>query len=275
MSLDQTAEGRRRFSEVSALSRRRPGLFDADIHPDWTVGGRPSGGYLLAMLARSAVEVGQHPDVLAASAHFLSVAEPGRAAVEVEPIRSGRSVSQLRARMTQDGSARVEALITTGTLDPDAKPYWEEGLPRYGPAGYGECEPFVPRFPDGMRVAIMDQVEVRLDAGSSGLASATPSGRGELRGWLSLPGDEPFDPVSLLLAVDSFPPATLDIETTGWVPTLELTAYVRGAPSPGPVRILQRAQLVQAQRVDEACFVWDSAGALVAQATQLAAIRLG
>ena len=82
-------------------------------------------------------------------------------------------------------------------------------------------------------------------------------------------------PISLLYAVDAFPPATFEIEQTGWVPTLELSAYVRALPAPGPVQVLQRAQLIDAQRVDETCFVWDSAGRLVAQATQLAGIRLG
>jgi hypothetical protein len=62
---------------------------------------------------------------------------------------------------------------------------------------------------------------------------------------------------------------------TGWVPTLELTVYVRALPVPGPVRILQKAQLIDGQRFDEACFVWDSSGRLVAQGTQLAGIRLG
>ncbi|MDT4920087.1 MAG: hypothetical protein QOI15_989, partial [Pseudonocardiales bacterium] len=96
-----------------------------------------------------------------------------------------------------------------------------------------------------------------------------------LRGWLALPGDEPFDPASLLYAVDSFPPATLDVELTGWVPTLELTGYVRALPAPGPVRVLQEAHLVDHQRVDETCWVWDSTGRLVAHGTQLAAIRIG
>jgi hypothetical protein len=102
-----------------------------------------------------------------------------------------------------------------------------------------------------------------------------PSGRGELRGWLSLPNGESFDPTSLLFAVDAFPPATFDIEFAGWVPTLELTVYVRALPMPGPVRVLQRAQLIDAQRVDESCFIWDHRGRLVAHATQLAGIRLG
>jgi hypothetical protein len=121
----------------------------------------------------------------------------------------------------------------------------------------------------------MDQIEVRLEPDSSGFTTGAPSGRGELRGWLALPGDEAFDPTSLLFAVDAFPPATFDIEFSGWVPTLELTAYVRALPAPGPVRILQRAQLIDAQRVDESCYVWDRTGRLVAHASQLAGIRLG
>ena len=44
-------------------------------------------------------------------------------------------------------------------------------------------------------------------------------------------------------------------------------------PAPGPLRITQRAQVAGAGRVDEVCELWDSTGALVGQATQLAAIR--
>jgi hypothetical protein len=41
------------------------------------------------------------------------------------------------------------------------------------------------------------------------------------------------------------------------------------------VQVRLAAQLIEAQRVDEVCQVWDSRGRLVAQATQLAGIRLG
>ena len=77
------------------------------------------------------------------------------------------------------------------------------------------------------------------------------------------------------VAVDAFPPATFDIEYTGWVPTLELTAYVRAQPAPGPVRVRQRAHLIDADRVDQSCHIWDSTGRLVAHGTQLAGIWLG
>jgi Thioesterase-like superfamily len=263
------------FAEVSAVTRRTPTDFEAEVDTGWTIGGKPNGGYLLAMLGRAAVMAGGHPDVLAASAHYLRAPEPGLVAIEADVLRAGRSASQLRVRMSQDGQDCVEALITTGRLDPAAAPHWQAGLPPAGELGYEECEPLAWALPDGRHVAIMQQVEVRLEPASAGFMRASPSGSGELRGWLALPGGERFDPVSLLYAVDAFPPATFDIELSGWVPTFELTAYVRAVPAPGPVRVLQRAQLIQGQRVDEACFVWDRDGRLVAQATQLAGIRLG
>ena len=80
-------------------------------------------------------------------------------------------------------------------------------------------------------MAIMEQIEVRIEPATRGFTKGQPSGRGELRGWLALPDDEGFDPISLLFAVDAFPPATFDVEFAGWVPTLELTAYVRALPA--------------------------------------------
>jgi hypothetical protein len=177
--------------------------------------------------------------------------------------------------MQQDGQTCVEALVTVSRLDQASAAYWDQGTPEVSRVPYEEGIPLVPRLPNGMRVAIMEQIAVRLEPDTSGFTTGRPSGRGELRGWLSLPGDEPFDPISLLFAVDGFPPATFDIEFAGWVPTLELTVYVRALPAPGPMRVLQRAQLIDGQRVDESCFIWDQADRLVAHGTQLAAIRLG
>ncbi|MGI8666851.1 MAG: hypothetical protein ACR2N4_12595 [Jatrophihabitans sp.] len=59
------------------------------------------------------------------------------------------------------------------------------------------------------------------------------------------------------------------------MPTLQLNVYVRALPVAGPLRVLQKAQLIQGQRVDELCYLWDGAGRLVAQGSQLAGIRLG
>jgi hypothetical protein len=263
------------FATVTALTETGPGTFDASVHPQWTIAGKPNGGYLLAMLGRAATAISPHQHVIAASAHYLHSPEPGPVRIVAEVLRAGRSASQLHARLLQDGRPCVDALLTVTNLDPDAKPYWDAGLPAASAAPLDACVRLPGVSPAGFPVPIMDEVDLRIDPATLGFAAGKPTGRGELRGWLGLAGDEPYDPISLLYAVDAFPPATIDIELSGWVPTLELSVYVRALPAPGPVQVLQRAQLIDAQRVDETCFVWDSTGRLVAQGTQLAGIRLG
>jgi hypothetical protein len=263
------------FSEVSSVFADGEGGFIAQIDPAWTIVGKPNGGYLLAVLARAAVSVSAHPHVIAASAHYLRSPDPGPVVIEAELLRAGRTASQVRVRMSQDGRACVEAVVTTGQLDRAARPYWDKGVPAAGQVSFDDCVRLTPATPDGNPVAILDRIDVRLEPGSRGFTAGTPGGSGELRGWLALPGDEPFDPLSLVFAVDAYPPATFEIEFSGWVPTLELTVYVRALPEPGPVRVLQRAQLIDGQRVDESCWIWDRTGRLVAQGTQLAGIRLG
>ena len=263
------------FSAVTALAEGAPGRFTGDVHPDWTIAGKPNGGYLLAMLGRAAVHVGPHQHVIAASAHFLHPPEPGTVELTAEVLRAGRTASQVRTRMSQGGRPCVEALVTASVLDAATRPHWSAGVPEPGTATFADSVRLPPTSPSGFEVAIMRHVDLRIEPGSLGFAAGTPTGRGELRGWLALPDDEPFDTLSLLYALDSFPPATFDVELSGWVPTLELTTYVRALPAPGPLRVLQRAHLVDAQRVDESCWVWDSTGRPVASGTQLAGIRLG
>jgi hypothetical protein len=263
------------YSDITALIPEAPGRFSGEVHADWTIGGKPNGGYLLGMLGRAAGAVGPHEHVIAASAHYLHSPDPGPVAVEADVLRAGRSASQVRARMIQGEQVCIEALLTTSVLEPDTKPYWADGVPEPGTASFEESFRLPSVTPAGVPVPINDHVEVRIEPGSLGFGRGVPSGRGELRGWLRLPHDEPFDPVSLIYAVDALPPATFDIEVSGWVPTLELTVYVRALPEPGPVRVLEKARLIEAQRVDEACWVWDCTGRLVASGTQLAGIRLG
>ena len=274
MTVDVPSVEQRSFAAVSAVTQLGPGRFHADIDPHWTIAGKPNGGYLLSMLGRAATFMSEHDHVIAASAHYLRSPEPGAVVIETDLLRAGRTTSQARARLEQDGEVCVEALMTTSHLDGTTVPYWTQGLPEMSHSSYRDCSRLIPRLPDGNPVAIMEQIDVRLDPDSGSFTAGRPSGRGELRGWLALPGAEAFDPTSLLFAADAYPPATFDIEFAGWVPTLELTVYVRALALPGPVRVLQRAQLIDARRVDESCFVWDMTGRLVAQGTQLAGIRL-
>jgi acyl-coenzyme A thioesterase PaaI-like protein len=269
-----TTTSRPTFTAVTAVTATGAGTFTGAVSPDWTIGDRANGGYLLAVMGRAATATCPHDHVFAASAHFLWSPEPGPVTVTAEVLRAGRSASQVRARMRQDERDCVEALFTVGRVGRTVAPQWDVGTPATRDVAFESSVRLVPRLPNGAAASIMEQIAVHLDADSNGFVDGEPSGRGELHGWLSLPDDEPFDPVSLLFAVDAFPPATFDIAFTGWVPTLELTAYVRALPEPGPLRVQHRAQLIDDGRVDEMCLVWDRTGRLVAQATQLALIRL-
>jgi acyl-coenzyme A thioesterase PaaI-like protein len=272
------------FDTVTAVAPLDPGgasgRFQMAIDPEWTIGGRPHGGYLLSAMARAArsalasAEGPDHPHPVTATAHYVSSPSPGPAEVLTEVLRRGRRMSQVRARLEQAGSPAVEATFTLGRHDPAAEPWWSDvEAPRLPPIH--DCVRTQGVGPGGVELAIMNRVHIHLDPETAGFTAGHPSGRAEVRGWLAFADGREPDPLALLYAADSFPPATLELATLGWVPTLELTVYVRGVPVPGPLMVRQRAGLIQAELVDEVCHVWDSRGRLVAQASQLAGVRVG
>ena len=263
------------FEEVTALRPLAEGRFAADAHREWTIGGRPNGGYLVAIATRAALAVAPHPHALATSTHFCRSPEPGPLTVDVEVLRSGRSTGQVHARTRQDGLVCTDTVVTVGHLGEGGRPaHWDAGTPERSTQSYADAVRFSPPA-DVLPVAMAAQLDIRLEPASLGFAALAPSGDGVLRGWLSLLDGRALDPVSLQLAVDAFPPATFDVEFTGWVPTLQLSTYVRALPAPGPVQVLHRAHLIHDGRADESCHVWDSTGRLVAHSTQLAAVRRG
>ena len=121
----------------------------------------------------------------------------------------------------------------------------------------------------------MDVLDLRLDPATLPFA-VTPPRAGtpaELRGWTRFADGREPDALSLLFLTDAIPPATLMIGSTGWVPTLQMSTYVRARPAPGWLAIRMTAGLVADGMVDETCVVWDSRGRFVGQSTQLARLR--
>ena len=275
------------FDRATAVSLRSPdpgadegcAVHDVVVDPGWTIGDKPNGGYLLAMMARAGlatvagVEGPDHPHPVAAAAAYVSAPTLARGEVHSEVLRRGKGMSQVRSRLVQDGLTRVDATFTCGRFDPGSEPWWG-GAPAPhlpDPESIGE-RPAV--APGGIPLPIRGQVDVRIDPATAGFADDRRAGVGELRAWSRFVDGRPADPLSLLLTVDALPPATFDLEgTVGWVPTLSLSAYVRALPAPGWLVVRQRAGLVERGLVDEVCEVWDSRGRLVAQATQLAGVR--
>jgi hypothetical protein len=169
----------------------------------------------------------------------------------------------------------VDAVMVLGTLAPGDEPRYNAIAPLRIPPP-DECVRLPPQTPEGVPVGVLVTTDLRLDP-STVPGAPQPAGGGspvaELRGWLRFADGREPDASSLLYFVDAIPPATLLIGSTGWVPTLSMSVYVRARPAPGWLGIRFSAGLVAAGTVDETCTLWDSDGHVVAQATQLARLR--
>jgi Thioesterase-like superfamily len=262
------------FAAATAITPAGGGSYDVDLRVEYAIAGtKPNGGYLLACLGRAALAAAReagtgHEHVIAAGAQFLRSPDVGPARIETSVLRAGRTATQVTAAISPDGGPGVQAQFTLATLPATSRPYWGVTEPAPMPP-IGECPPM---FRDDRR-----GVSVRFDPAAA--IRITPdglqvTGDGEFRAWLQDDEHERLDPAGLLFAADALPPATLGILPSDWVPTLDLTVYIRAVPAPGPLRLRLRAQLIQDGFVDEVCEGWDSAGQLVLQSTQLAALRL-
>lgn len=258
----------------------RPGRFTVTLDGQWGIGPRLHGGYLLAVCARAAVEeaagVGgpvAHATPHAVTGTFLRAPVPGPAELGVDVLRRGRTVSQLRVRLDQDGEPCVETAVTLGTPVPADAPV-DVTVPAPDLAGFEQC----PRSPadgaDGRgALPLMDVVDTRLDPATAGFIERRPTGHGRIAGWGELADRTPWTPLGLLIALDLMPPATFDLGLSGWTPTMSLSAHVPGDPAPGPVRLEQVVDLLVGDRLHESCRAWDAEGRLVGIATQVAAVR--
>lgn len=262
------------FAEATAVVPARDGDFRAELDPRWAVGDKLHGGYLMAVLARAVGAVSAHPHPVAVTTSFLRPPRPGSAVLSVTPLRTGRSTAQYRAQLSQDGEPCAEALVVQGVLD-ESEPFWSAAPPP-GLPPEDDCV-LLPSAAPGTAfpVPLLDVVEHRLDPAALGFALGQPSTTGRTGAWLRLADGTDWDPLSLLVAMDLVPPISLTLGVTSWAPTITCTAYLRRLPAPGPLRVTMRAAEITSGRMDETAMAWDEKGTLVAQATQLAAVRTG
>lgn len=264
------------FEEASKVVRRSgTGEFDVELDPQWSARDVLQGGYLLAVLARAGAEIAgpDHPHPTSVSAVFLHAPRPGPAVAAIDVMRTGRSATHLRARLLQDGEPTVEAHLIQGRLE--SADAWWTGLEPIAQPPLEACVEIPPEPPGvGFRVRMMEVVEERLDPSVLGFAVGKPAGAGLVAGYLQLRDGADWDPFSLLVALDSGPPASFDIGIAGGAPTLQFSSYVRRLPAPGPIWMELRVEDAGGDRMSEQMRIWDSKRRLVGQATQLAAVRL-
>jgi acyl-CoA thioesterase len=260
------------FDLATAVVPRGDG-FTATVDPGWTIGSRPNGGYLLAMATRAALAVAGQPHPLAVSAHFVAPPSPGPADLQVRLLRSGRSVANARVTLFQEGQPRLEALVSGGRLERDDRPDWTADAEPPEMAPVEECVRGQAELPGGVRVAILEHLDIRLDPSTVGWLKGDPSGKLQMLGWVRFSDNRPPDPLALLQVVDALPPASFELGIMRWAPTVEMSVYARGLPADGWLRCIVRGKLLQGGWFDEEAEVWDEHGHLVAQSRQLAGAR--
>ncbi|MFD9815715.1 thioesterase family protein [Streptomyces sp. NPDC059080] len=279
----QVTLGNSEFDRDTAVVRRAPGRYDAQLSAGWTIIQAVNGGYLLALMGRALGDALPHPDPFSVTAHYLTASVPGPATLRTEVVRTGRTMSTGTATLVQtapDGTEveRMRVLASYGDLaalpddvrtsaKPPELPPYEHCLGTDSAPGGGSAIPG--------STAIADRLDIRLDPATSGWAVGAPSGKGEMRGWFGLADGRDPDPLSLLLTVDAMPPTAFDLGLSGWVPTVELTCHIRCRPAPGPLRVAITTRNLAGGFLEEDAEVWDSADRLVAQSRQLARAPLG
>lgn len=269
------------FSVASGVRPLGDGTFMAELSPVWTIGGRPHGGYLLAVLTRAALASvdprGQNGglDPVAVSAEFLSSPEVGPAMVRTEVRKTGRTLSVVRSTLEQRGRVCVEASVTLGRLSAEPEVVWAD-LPQL-PASPTPRSVDLGALPLAEAFRVTKGCELRLDTSTAVFLSGATgddeqnraAGDPVLRMW-TRPKGERTDLLFALVAGDITPPVTFNLGRIGWSPTVQLTALLRARPAPGWLRVEARCRAVHGQWFDEDLVVVDSAGRLVCQARQLA-----
>jgi len=250
-----------------------PGSFTGQVQSAWNIGANPNGGYLLALAAQALRQAAPaQPDALSITVHYLRPGLPGQPCrIDTQLLRSGRSISTVRATLLQDGSPRLEVLAAMGSLaaaGTAAPPLIS--LPQPGMPPPEAC-PGRSAAAQGVSMSILDRLNIRLHP-----AQAEPGAGGAARvsGWIRFADGRPPDALGCLLMADAFPPAVFGLlGMVGWVPTIELTVHLRGHPAPGWLLGEFWSHDLRDGRVVEDGALWDSNGQLVAQSRQLALVR--
>jgi acyl-coenzyme A thioesterase PaaI-like protein len=250
-----------RFDEASAVHRTVPGTYRADLDGEWGFAGNVNGGYLLAILARAALDSTGAAFPHAISASFLRPAEHGPIEVEVIPVRAGRTATHAVAVLSQKSGPAVHATLVLGAAPqgPVENPATPPALP-----AEEECAPLTGR---PQVQGFLERVQISY---APGFGPHDPGNSPVVRGWVRLRSGEPVDALVGLLATDLLVPTVARIGYRSWAPTVQMTVQLHRAPVAGPLAVEAEAGELRDGWFDEEARVFDAAGQLIARGSQLA-----
>jgi acyl-CoA thioesterase len=256
------------FARGTAVEPLGDGAWAASCDRAWSTQLGLNGGYLAAIVLRSMTaeldDAERHARSL--TCHYLRPPAVGDVRVEVTHERSGRSLSTMSARLSQDGRLCIMAL---GAFAADLE----------GAVDYARTPPtapapeLVPRLSSLPDIPIVEQFEVRPAFGGPPFSGAEEALSG---GWLRFAEPQPLDAPALAMYADAWLPSPMPhLTRPALAPTVDLTVHFR-APAAAEAIVDERVLAVFRSGTSSEGFfeedgeLWSRDGVLLAQSRQLA-----
>ncbi len=251
------------------------GEYFATLSQNWNIGKKPNGGYLLSVMGAAFREASNRDTALSISAHYLRSPNPGPVRINVELVKSGRTITNLLGRMYVEDQLCLLAIATYGELAAAVGPTRITSVMPEMPPPH-KCIPMP--WPTTIRGAtestFTDRIELRQAPESDWLKSKEPSKTAQVQCWMRLTDGRPMDTSALTLIVDAAPPALLGVLETGWVPTIDLTVHIKAIPDGEWILARFRTETLLNGFFEEDGEAWDQSGRLIALSRQQAMVLI-
>jgi acyl-coenzyme A thioesterase PaaI-like protein len=265
-----------------SLREAGSGVYEGELDKRWTIGPKVHGGAMLALCANAArTACGGQPtgtalQPVAVSASFLWAPDPGPVQLVTSIRKRGRRISVVDVELTQGDRTAVHAVVNLGEPEhfpPDGavQPLLSANpvLDLMAPEPPDDIEPIGPGHPLAGLVHLGEGCDVRPVLSTMG---ARADGRPPVIQMWARPRGVAPDALFALMCGDLSAPVTFAVDRTGWAPTIQLTAFLRGLPADGWLRIIATCTEIGHDWFDEDHTVVDNLGRLVVQARQLALV---
>jgi len=255
----------------------RPGEFDGNLNEHWTIGPKVHGGVMVALCAKAAravySEQSAEHDVIAqpvaVSANFLSAPDPGPVRLVTTLRKRGRRIGLVDVELIAGERACVHAVVTLGDPEHNAEPLLSANpvtaLMSLEPPA--DVLPIGPGHPGAEINNLARGCDIRPVLVESVASDEAPV----FMIWVR-PKQGRVDELFALMCGDISLPVPYAVGRRGWAPTVQLTAYLRGLPAAGWLRVVCTTTQIGSHWFDEDHTVVDSTGRIVVQSRQLALV---
>src|ERR1700739_69416 len=266
------------FSDAMALRRLADAAYEGELNKIWTIGPKLHGGVMLALCAAAAREAhGGGVQPVSVSANYLSAPNPGEMRLETFVRKRGRRVSvvdvELIAKTARERKTSVHAVVTLGEPEHLVPPLLSSNpvLSLMAPEPPPEVAPIGPGHPMYGTVNYWQSADIR-PLMSTVPDGPSPDGRPPVIQIWARPKHTAPDILFALMCGDVSMPGAFAVGRRGWARTVQLTAYLRGLPADGWLRVMATTTQIGQDWFDEDHLVVDCEGRIIVQTRQLALV---